>query len=50
MDVQLELEPDVPELIAALAVRFAIRGFGSEDACIITMEMLAEAMEGTRLH
>lgn len=54
MDMQFEGEPDVPDLIAALALRFARHGFAREDACIIAMEMLAEAMddatEGAMLH
>lgn len=52
MNVQFEVTPDVPDLIAALAAQFALRGFSAEDACVIVLDMLADAMSDTpgRLH
>lgn len=47
--MQFELTPDVPDLVAALAAHFAVKGFTAQDACIIVVDMLAEAMEGTYL-
>ena len=49
-DMQFELEPDIPDLVAALATHFALKGFTAQDACIVVVDMLAEAMEGTGLH
>lgn len=40
-----ESTPDVPDLIAALAAQFVDAGFSTEDACIIVLDMLAEAMD-----
>ena len=52
VNVQFEVTPDVPDLIAVLAAQFALRGFSAEDACVIVLDMLADAMSDTpgRLH
>lgn len=51
MQLKIEAAPDVPDLVAALATQFLMRGYNSEDACVIVLEMLADAMsEDTRMH
>lgn len=47
-----EISPDMPELIAAIAEQFVIRGFRVEEAGAIVLEMLVEAMNdnGGKLH
>ena len=49
---EVEVTRDVPDLIAALAAQFALRGFSAEDACVLVLDMLADAMSDTpgRLH
>lgn len=44
MNVDFETQPDVPDLIALLADRFVRGEFTIEDACLIVMDMLADAM------